>query len=499
MDLSKSFVNNHKKLNHEMFKNLLKNSLKKCLPFLSKYHILAFSQFASYYPSIVVEFFVNDLLLIPFYMSSGATQYFTNLEIRRDFINFLKSLLIDNTSQDAVEIIDILATFDIENSKIDLFLSLDICPLNLPFLTSEKDLYLFYNIFEFSSRGWKYPLKHIPNFSDSLNPLFFEIYREKNDLNSNNLNSNLFGNFLIQYENFKIDEKSFSKNNIFFYLDIFFNINKNSNYSNQMKKYLFQNISNSYLESFSKIEMFIIKKESLLSFSNLISAILSRTFVFFQYFSKKFLKNLLSFSFQENLTKIILNLIEQIKSDKNINPNLYIELLCTCLDSLSIALTINSKKLEADFENIFDICVNRDLEKIHHNEFFLKKSNSIMKNVIALKYIHGVGLGKHLRHILEFERQLKTVIGPNNDQYWDILFRISLFGNSKSNILTVFLILHHYIFTQKIFEKACIGPVLDSWRHFSSGMWSILTYDSNLFESSNNKHFLSTLFVKKNK
>jgi len=501
-ELNMKFNQLHGNGTKEFYKNSLVESLKKSVSLLSKYHLQAFKSFAKFFPDNLISTFFHDLLLVPFLIASQGSSFMNLYDLIEDFALFLKSLTDNVSFVISIDIINCFLYSHDGNQCEDISFRSISWSESIPIMMCERDVQLFYDIISQGSAGWKHPVREKPKFSNSFSSFIIDVFPQISEVPEGN---NIYSLLPIFESSIKFEEND-EYNRVWFQflssssdstslLAHYKKLSHQAHLDCDIRKYLLHKMIH-FLEFKSEGVSDLIKKhQGLQSLSKHKSSIVSQCNMFFHRFTTKFLKKQIASLPPMQVTKKIWIAIETIQLDLCIDSESFFELLCASLDCLQLQVSNSSQHINNTFQSVLDECVTESMMIIHQTPSLLSKSKATMRHVTSLKSLSKLKLGKILKLIVLFTKQLRTVLGDEWEKNWKIFFFSSLYGNSQSDILPIFLFFHYFVFSFSPIEKGCTGSIIDLWKCFSLGMWSIVAQNQSLLQLTQNPQTVSMLYL----
>jgi hypothetical protein len=177
---------------------------------------------------------------------------------------------------------------------------------------------------------------------------------------------------------------------------------------------------------------------------------------------------------------------------KKIDREIFFELVITALDATGITLSENGYRASRRFSSALDNYIS----KAYICKENLKTSSKIVEHVTALENADW-SIGKMLRQMLEFERQLQQVMTHSwlEKPNWDAIFAFAIMAQAPSTVFPFFLFGHKFIFCVPGINTKCHDSAMLSWLNFSTGMWSIIKTSEVLMGISEKPKLVRSMFI----
>ena len=507
--------------------------LKICLPLLSSHHIEAFNSFCAIFPEYAHKFILKRVLLEPFLTASESSTALVSSKGNRYFQQLIKLLInLDSNNKFNQKIINIIA-FQKSFQEVIPSLSDFMWSHGVPLLFSQFDIKLLNNILNFSSLfSFKYNEERV-KFSNSLSDLVsFNVYPQFCGKLPPQLGigEQLFGESPPSFPQNKDDndgQRHFRQLVKYVYderlnlTEVILNppkelafINKTSNSKALFREYLLD----LFHSNFVTIERTFLMQESLTKLYNLYTYVRSSTNLTFHHFSYAFLKNnirliqdiipaikMITKNFKIKLgnnnsfKNVLGNIVFQAEEENLVPFPVWFELLISALDTFNIVINDLTIELENDFESeLINYMVNQ-WPKYNSSDFFIKRIQHIMKCSNLIAHISNCGYGKRLKIMLEFVKELKTIITNDNIQYWAPIFKYAIFASSQKSIFSTFMFLYYNISMGLGLDRQWSQTLQSDWSLFSAGIFSIIQSNKALHQKYSNLKILEDLFTCKTK
>ena len=482
---------------HQFFE-MTKNALNSSLPNLSIYHTKALSKYCNFSQKRCNQLFVEKLLLEPFIRVSSSSAYFPSPIMNSLYINFLKQLMSP---------LHILHILELLNCIVSNTYTLDVNPKfsvscwtkGIPIILNDYDVLILYKLTQ--KKPGYFNLTYILDdvkFNQSLRPLIIDIFPSCIKIEADDqILHQLLGDYNPILDNPDIifknkDEilRSEEAKNDSIYSNIYrrhtqYALEKNQN----IATFYLNNINGTYFSNPEYRKFCGLKIISRIhkNFEHIKQAI-----ILFQHYStlrkiRKYIElqnNSMYFSYSCDFFRrkvpsndCLAASLEDFDGIPAIKSNNYFEFGCVALEYVNYPTNKKISILEDTFARILSFWMEKKWPTYKQKCHFNQRIKHILDTATLLGQIQTVNLGKGLKIILQFQKNLYTILNPYWDQEWSILFHYAIYAANSPKILSLFLTLHHLVFTNDGLVQNWGEHVYSLWSMFSAGMWYVIKAD----------------------
>lgn len=480
-------------LKDAQFFHITNDSIKQSIPNMSNFHIAAVESYVKAFPKHAILFFVENVLYAPFARAASACSYFHNQKRAHAYKQYLENLKKQIYNDDVLELLNSFVYFQVPKAEMVSFGKLNWSGA-IPLMLSDVDVKLIHEICTFSKSDLIYWPKNIPNLKVSFSPMLVDIFPNYPIVEFESFGGVMIGKPPVVKDLEKCDEY----NRMYAALIKKANdeklpistVIKRMKFRPDIEEYLLNLLLQSHCRSYTLLQDSISKEQYFRRFANyceatntlLLQAIHQKSLVVF--------KNIL-FQNKPVAECIIDAICYKAGLRHNISQSMYWELILSVMDSYRLKVSKRGYQVVTRFKKVLFNYVGSHF-KPDENKLL---AELIARNVVALSECHWT-FGKMLRQIIEFERQLRIILGTEWEDKWTKSFAYALMSRHPQMIIfPVFLFCHMFIFSNDMIGTQIPEKVLDGWHNFCAGMWAIICTDDEYLQLTTNVVEIKKLFT----
>ena len=194
-------------------------------------------------------------------------------------------------------------------------------------------------------------------------------------------------------------------------------------------------------------------------------------------FSREFLYRKIKASHRSLIVQKIDDAINAVIGPIDVKDRSIFEIGCTGLDSITLVPGPKTKELQERFRDLLSTWVDKEWRVQHQ---YVKRRFQIMARIGApLVELGQVRLGRRLKMIIDFQKNLQTLFHDVWDELWKTIFHFAILSASPDLLIT-FLYLEHYVFQDRFIVGKWAKDIHSDWLMFSGGMLQVIKADHDL-------------------
>ena len=467
--------------------------LKSSLCHLTEHHINAFASFAQTYPTRIINFFIDKILISQFTLASTASQFLPHKQHNSEYLKFFNDLKLPAYKDKALTLVSLVR----EHKKfleVIPSMSCSIWTRGVPLFLCESDLSLLSDIFETSNR-FKFTVQSDLSLSKSYDLFYMDVFPsfiDEKSISNDEVCKALFGDKppqieLPENEYYKRYWRSLTMQAKVESVDpfTFLQDHKNKEKYSRLRSidflsYCYKAILSEYHDNYCELEKSVLLAEHNSKLQDLKNSIDFYMQILFHKYSSSFLKRTISRERGSFMTKLS-KAISKVVCEEEVSNKTKYEIACAALDSVEIQVTSLFQAEGKKFITILNSWMENVWPKLENHGILEERMVHILNSAAAISHIGDLKFGKRLIVLIEFMRSLTQILGTELDTYWLNLLHVSLMASDTADILSTFLFLHHYVFADQSLVKEWGRFTISMWNLFAAGMWDILKGDQELF------------------
>jgi hypothetical protein len=461
----------------EQIFELFENALILSLPFLSVFHIQAFTEYCCVSPTRSRLLFIESLLMKPFLRISDSSPLFTSGRNGTVFANFLDEL-VSHRLPFVDRLFDSIIMYK-GSKSLNPSLRIAVWGRGVPILFNECDVGLLVSVLSVSKDKFVDPFRS--EFASLAQiPIMQEIFPKLNFEAESRINFDLFGvrppdiqdpisddsgRLSRQWRNLEFLSNQVGEPLIDF---VFGHLDR---FDPEARRFCACQILKLYKQNFEAVSDGILMFEHLSQLNTYLLVIAQHNTSLYHCFSTGFFTRIA----HEKLR--IVDAVAPIYRGIDAPPGVFFEIACIALDCMpfrhSVLIPAKQERLSTLLHNWMETV----WPTIKNTVRFGLRIKYVLDAATLFHDLERYRLGRVLKMILEFQRNLLRISGGDYTTDWAALFHYAVFMTQRPELLKVFLYFHHYIFSCGAIVGNWGSEIHDVWEKFATGMWFVLKGD----------------------
>jgi hypothetical protein len=240
----------------------------------------------------------------------------------------------------------------------------------------------------------------------------------------------------------------------------------------EFQAYAASQILLSYKANYESVGSRILMAEQLTQFNDYMESIAKHNTDLYHCFSSDFFSRIA----QQKLR--LVDALTPVLSGLDAPGQVAFEIGCIALDCIPFAHSVLVRDKPDRFAALLSHWADTMWPQVKDRPGVKAKVPYVMSAGLIFDQMIRYRLGRVLKMILEFQRNLLVIMGGDYSPGWEILFHYAMFVGERPEILKVFLWFHHYIFLSPQVVASWGKTVHQLWERFATGMWFVLKADT---------------------
>lgn len=445
----------------------------------------AIRSFCEAFSSEFSPFFVKKLILEPFLAATDGSPYLTQPSKNKIFANFLFELCEPDNHVFAVGLV---SSFVSHGGLAEFSPKMNV-PVwkskGIKLLFSHRDISMIVSaLFEAPDFVIKWNYHDVP-LKNSFGAVTMEIFPpsvEKTKMNYGEISIELFGIEPIEFEPVSEDDPKTrlwrrmaqeKEDQIIQYV-----WSRLDTYEDEFRLFAENMILKQFESHYEDIEDVVLCSFVLQTLNDQLESAKASINTYFAKFSYGFLHKKIRASHRSMIVQKIDDAINAVIGSTNPRDRSIFEIGCTGLDSIVLLPGPKTKELQERFRDLLSTWVDNEWRVQHQ---YVKRRFRIMSKIGApLVELGQVKLGRRLKIIIDFQKNLQTIFHDVWDELWKTIFHFAILSASPDLLIT-FLFLEHYVFQDRfIVGRWAKEDIHSYWMMFSGGILQVIKADQAL-------------------
>ena len=493
--LSDKMANFGKTTNFDKLFSTFEDCLEASLSHLTEYHINAFASFAQTYPSRIVDFLIDKIIVDPFVMASNGSQYLPFKQYNSEYLKFFQHLKSAENNDKAQRLVTIIR----EHKKfLEVIPSMQcsIWSRGIPIYLCDSDISLLSHILQESNKfKFKFIIQSDVTLSKGYDIYYMDVFPsfcKEQQTNGEEVCVALFGdkppqvdipdNELYQryWRSLTMQAKT-ECTDPFTFIEDPVNISKYRRLRRaDFLSYCYKSILAEYHDNYCELENSVYLAEHNSKLQDLRNSIDFYMQILFHKYSATFLRRTITRERGSFVHKLSTAISKVVLNEVVSNKTRY-EIAIASLDSIDIQVTSQFLPEGKKYLTILNSWMETVWPTIENHQPIDERMVHILNAAALISHIGELKFGKRLIVLLDFMRSLTQILGDYWDSHWLSLLHIALMASNSTDVLATFLFLNHFVFSdQKLVQDFGRFPTT-MWNLFAAGMLDILKSDQDLF------------------
>ena len=468
----------------EMIYGMADEALKHACDNLCQSIAKTIGAFCEAFPNDFCPFFVRRIVVEPFLVAAESSPYLTHPSKSKLFIEFLEEVC---DAENHVFAVGWVSSF-VSHRQFSEFSPRMNVPVwkskGIKLLFSHRDISMIVSALfatpQFKIK-WNYHDVPLKNSFAAVTIDIFPSSVEKTKMNYGEISMELFGIEPIKYETVSEEDP---KSRIWRRMTqekedgiIGYVWDRLDTYEDEFRLFVKNMIMMQFHMHYEEIEDVILCSFVLQELNDQLESAKASINTSFCRFSREFLYRKIKASHRSLIVQKIDDAINAVIGPIDVKDRSIFEIGCTGLDSITLVPGPKTKELQERFRDLLSTWVDKEWRVQHQ---YVKRRFQIMARIGApLVELGQVRLGRRLKMIIDFQKNLQTLFHDVWDELWKTIFHFAILSASPDLLIT-FLYLEHYVFQDRFIVGKWAKDIHSDWLMFSGGMLQVIKADHDL-------------------